>query len=257
MPPSDVPGEAGRAQRSRSRRDAAARAQCFSMPRGREPSRRSTRSGAATGSRKAMVAGGLYHPVGLNQPDDLVSRAARRQQLGRRRLRSNDGAALSQHQRPRPSHRARSVRRRPLAYERGPASGPLRAIETTRLPCQKPPWGSCTPSIRRRGRCDGRATLGVPTTCRATSKTRGGPTSAGRSSRQEAWSSSAPRTTTAFARSTRGAVACCGRMTLRASAHATPISYGGRRTTICAIVGRSPVLEPVTATGGSFLDSTR
>ena len=53
---------------------------------------------------------------------DQLSGPARRQQLGRRRLRSNDGAALSQHERPRPSHRARAFdgppRLRTRAHER-------------------------------------------------------------------------------------------------------------------------------------------
>ena len=176
---------------------------------------------------------------------DQLSGPARRQQLGRRRLRSNDGAALSQHQRPRPSHRARAfdgpARVRTRARRAGASCSRRHACRV-----RSRRGGSCTPSIRRPASFGGRRRSAFPTTYRSTSKTRGGPTSAGRSSRQAAWSSSAQRTTTAFARSTRGAAACCGRILWKP--RRTPRPSATEARTVASIVA-------VTATGGSFLDS--
>ena len=141
---------------------------------------------------------------------DQLPGSARRQQLGRRRVRSGIRAPLPQHQRSRPSHGAREIRR-PARLRTRPDERPLHAASDA---LAVPGAAVGTTACDRHGdgpRASGRRHSACPTTCRSASKTRGGRTSAGRSSRPAAWSSSARRTTTAFVRSTRAAAGYCGR----------------------------------------------
>ena len=160
---------------------------------------------------KQMVAGGLYQPVHLNQPTisfpglqggNNWGGGAYDPTTGLLYLNTSD---LGQVTELVPSTG-------PLAYERGPTSGRF-IQQNTRLPCQKPPWGQLHAVDTATGLVRWQATFGCfRQLTRRQARQRGAPTSAGRSSRQVVWCSSAQRTTTAFARSNRGAVACCGRI---------------------------------------------
>ena len=160
VPASDVPGEAAAPTQPYPARDAAAGAHCIRSRRRRSSSRRSTRSGVEHWiADKQMVAGGLYRPRAPQSAHDQLSGSARRQQLGRRRLDPTTGllylntSDLGQVTELVPSTG-------PLAYERGPTSGRFMQ-QTTRLPCQKPPWGQLHAIDTATGLVRWQATLGV------------------------------------------------------------------------------------------------
>ncbi len=144
-----------------SRRDAAAGAHCRSMPTTSQSSRRSTRSGVASGSpTSSMVAGGLYHPVRLNQPTISFPGLQGGNNWGGGAYDPTTGLALSQHERPRPGHRARAFDGSPRVRTRARRAG---ASCSRRHDCRvrSRRGDNCTPSIRRRALVRWQATLGV------------------------------------------------------------------------------------------------
>jgi quinoprotein glucose dehydrogenase len=193
---------------------------------------------------KKMVAGGLYHPVRLNQPTISFPGLQGGNNWGGGAFDPTSGllfintSDLGQVTELVPSAG-------PLPYERGPTSG--RFMQTqTRMPCQQPPWGRLHAIDTATGAVRWQITLGVtdtlPLHLRDTGRPNiGGPiVTAGGVVFIGATDDSRFR---AFdARS--GALLWAHR--LEAAAHATPISYRGAD-------GRQFVV--VAATGGSFLDS--
>jgi type 1 glutamine amidotransferase len=193
---------------------------------------------------KRMVAGGLYHPVRLNQPTISFPGLQGGNNWGGGAFDPRSGllflntSDLGQVTELVPSTG-------PLAYERGPTSG--RFVQpATRLPCQKPPWGQLHALDTATGLVRWQATLGVSDDLPSGKRDTGRPNVGG------------PIVTAGgvvFIGATddsrfRAFDAASGKLIwthmLEASAHATPITYRGAD-------GRQYVV--VTATGGSFLDS--
>jgi len=193
---------------------------------------------------KKMVAGGLYHPVRLNQPTISFPGLQGGNNWGGGAFDPTTGllylntSDLGQVTELVPSAG-------PLAYERGPTSGRFMQA-ATRLPCQAPPWGRLHAIDTATGAIRWQATLGVSDNLPVGKQDTGRPSVGG------------PIVTAGglvFVGATddnrfRAFDARSGRLlwshTLEASAHATPITYLG---------ADARQYVAVTATGGSFLDS--
>ena len=195
-------------------------------------------------SEKKMVAGGLYHPVRLDEPTISFPGLQGGNNWGGMAFDAASGllfvntSDLGQVTELVPSTG-------PLPYERGPVSGRFMQPES-RMPCQRPPWGQLHAVDMKTGKVRWQSTLGITASLPEGLRDTGRPSVGG------------PIVTAGgvvFIGGTdddqfRAFDATSGKLlwshTLEASAHATPMTYRGAD-------GRQYVV--IMATGGSFLDS--